>query len=659
MCGISGIASRSLEVGELERQIERMAQSLRHRGPDGLETRTFAPPRVSETVALAHNRLAIIDLSPAGREPMSNEDETLWLVFNGEIYNFTQLRSRLEIQGHRFRSRTDAEVILHLYEEVGPDSVKQLNGIFAFALLDLRQNRLLLARDPIGVKPLFYYSKPDQFIFGSEIKAVLAALPRTPHLNWGAVSDYFTYLYVPGPKTVFQDIVQLPPAHRLILNLSDNALCLERYWAVQRRKEIESASYEDLKGQVRESLAGSVKNQLISDVPLGIFLSGGVDSTIVAGLAKEHKAAVQTYTVIFEGEEYAFYNEAQKARAVSQHLHTDHRELSVPPTDPSEILNLVDHFDQPFGNPTAYLMHLLSKQARAHITVALCGAGGDELFAGYPRYRAIRFARKLRWIPRPCLRFGGAALSLFPDSYRSMYLRRGRKFFEGLDADFFTQYARWTYFLDEEKKSKLFRLNSSGYSPNSLEPSSRALQSAFDSSRLHEWDNRTLQMDVQTFLVDNILEYTDRMSMATALEVRVPLLDPGFVELSLNIPFAYKIRGGKTKALLKEAFDEFFPPIAKNAAKRGFNAPLAHWIRETFDEYFEASRISQGPFKDRLGEGIGSSWNDGILNWDFIQQLRGQHRRGVRDNSYELFGILAFDVWWRKYINKSLPILAS
>jgi asparagine synthase (glutamine-hydrolysing) len=660
MCGISGIATRRLDRAELEGSIERMARAIRHRGPDGLNFRCFMPPVISQHVALAHNRLAIIDISAAGSEPMCNEDETIWLVFNGEIYNFQELRSRLESRGHRFHSHTDAEVIVHLYEEAGAACVRELNGIFAFAILDLRRDLLFLARDPIGVKPLFYAASSDHLLFGSEIKALLASSILTAAPDWQAISDFFTFLYVPGPRTAFHGIRQLPPAHCLTLHLKDNSISLARYWEVARREDLESAPYAKSKSQIQQTLAEAVNRQLVSDVPLGVFLSGGIDSTIVAGLAKREKKDIQTYTLTLAGEEYRFFDEAEKARDVSRHLGTEHFEMSVEFPDLFEFLNVVELFDQPFANPTSYLMHQLAQKAREHITVALCGAGGDELFAGYPRSSAVRIARHIGWLPRPLLRFGANAMLLLRDSHQTPHLRRARKFLGGLDSDFFVQYANWTYFLNEDQKLRLIHGGVRGTSPcNNLHSSVDTLRSAYAQSRLRNQDNRILQMDLKTFLVDNILEYTDRMSMATALEVRVPLLDTAFVEMSLNTPFAYKCRSGESKAILIDAFEEFFPPGARHAPKRGFNAPLALWTGKLFDPYFDASLLGSHPLRKRLGDDIGAAWNDGILDLNFIQELRLQHRHGTRDNSHELFACILFDVWWRKYIKKSHPVAQS
>jgi asparagine synthase (glutamine-hydrolysing) len=658
MCGISGVVSARLGAADLKSTIERMARSIQHRGPDGTSVRCFYPPVISQAAALGHNRLAIIDVSDAGREPMCNEDGTVWLVFNGEIYNFLQLRPGLEAAGHRFHSRTDAEVIIHLYEEAGPACVKELNGIFAFAILDLRRDELFLARDPIGVKPLFYAATPEHFLFGSEIKAILASSLAPAEMNRQAVSDFFTFLYVPSPETAFEGIFQLPAAHSLVLRLKDFSVSMTRYWNVSPQESVEHSSYDRLKSQIRERLAASVKDQLVSDVPIGVFLSGGIDSTIVAGLAKREKADIQTYTLSLPGEEYLFYDEAEKARAVSRHLGTEHFELALERPSLKEMLDLVEFSDQPFANPTNYLMRQLSSKAREHITVALCGAGGDELFAGYPRSSAVRLARKLGWIPRPLLRFGESFLGAARDSHRDPRLRRARKFLGGLDSDFLVQYENWTYFLNEKQKLRLMPDRTDGrMGRNGLRPSVDVLRAAFGECSVGEHDNCVLELDVKTFLADNILEYTDRMSMATGLEVRVPLLDRDFVEVSLNAPFAYKIRNGHAKAILADAFAEFFPPEVRTAPKRGFNAPLAQWMGSLFDDYFDASCSAAHPLRKELGDDIGSAWREGILDFDFIQQMRAEHRQGKSDRGHELWACMIFDVWWRKYIQKTQPLV--
>ena len=343
-----------------------------------------------------------------------------------------------------------------------------------------------------------------------------------------------------------------------------------------------------------------------------------------------------------------------KPRSVSRHLDTEHFELSLDHPDVASILDLVEFDDQPFANPTSYLMRQLSLKARQHITVALCGAGGDELFAGYPRTSAIRAARGLGWVPRPFLQLASNALGYVRDSYRTPYLRRARKFLGGLNSDFFVQYANWTYFMNEDEKGQLLRRASTS---SGLCSSIEVLRKAYSQSSLSEQDNRVLEMDLNTFLVDNVLDYTDRMSMATALEVRVPLLDPLFVEMSLNIPFAYKIQNSESKAILVDSFREFFPPEARSAPKRGFNAPLGLWYERLFDPYFDAADRSSSPLQTQFGEDVGASWRDGILDFRFIQRLRREHRQRRRDCAHELFACIIFDVWWRKYVKHTVPLV--
>ena len=383
---------------------------------------------------------------------------------------------------------------------------------------------------------------------------------------------------------------------------------------------------------------------MISDVPLGVFLSGGVDSPILTGLmAQSSSQPVNTFTIVFQGKDMQFYNESEIARAVAEKFGTVHHEIPVNIGEPTDILDLVESFDQPFGNPTSYLMHLISKQTRAEVKVALCGAGGDELFAGYPRYRAMILARRLKWLPRPLLRAMQRGLNVISDDYRTMMLRRAREFFGGLDQDFVRQFVKWTYFFDEAEKQILIRKNgpAAGNGSNRFLPSDRIVRQYLDSSELKDFGNRVLEVDMQTFLLDNLLEYTDKMSMAVALEVRVPYLDYRVVEHSFQIPFSHKLHGGTSKLVLKDAFVDLLPEANRKAAKKGFNFPLAVWMRDYLDPYFD-QYMSQEEVK-----------RHGLFNWDYIQTLRHQHRAGKRDGSYELFSLVMFDVWYRKYILQS------
>lgn len=626
-----------------------MTAAIRHRGPDGHGARLFCHEEQG-VVGLGHRRLAIIDLSDAGLQPMTNEDGSVWLVFNGEIYNFRELRERLLAAGHQFRSATDSEVLLHLYEERGADLVKDLVGMFAFAILDRTKRELLLARDHLGIKPLLYAQDGQEFTFGSEIKALLAARARSPGVNWQGLYDYFTYLYVPSPETAFEGIRQLPPAHTLTYSLDRRDYRIERYWKPKLLKEVSSAPQLEIQRGLAELLQKSVRRELVSDVPLGIFLSGGIDSAVIAGLAKQAGVSARTFTVDFPSPELQYYSERDLAASTSRFLGTDHHELSVESLDPFQMLTLVDHFDQPFGNPTFYLQWLICRKSREQMTVALSGAGGDELFAGYPRYRATQLARGLHWLPRPLLRLATRSLSLLKDSHRTMRLRRVREFVAGLDADPVLEFTNWTYYLTGKEKEQLLRHR------RPWQSSERYLRRHYDSSDF-EGGNRYLETDVHSFLVDNLLEYTDRMSMAVSMEVRVPLLEPEFVQYALSVPFEWKLNRRGTKRIMRESFSNFLSPDVKQGAKRGFNLPLGLWMKESLDQYFVASQSRQHPLRASLGNDIGATWrDDGMLDWPTIDRMRREHRAGQQDFSHELFSVVVFDVWWRKYVTETLPI---
>jgi asparagine synthase (glutamine-hydrolysing) len=628
MCGIAG----SVNWGDAA-SVARMANVQSHRGPDDRGVVFFN----EERVGLGHCRLAILDLSAAGHQPMKAAGEGLWIVFNGEIYNCPELRSELEGKGYRFRSATDTEVILQLYAEEGAGCVRRLNGIFAFAILDRRAQRLVLARDHVGVKPLYYFHANGRFFFGSEIKGILASGGYSVEVNWQAVSDYFTYSCVPGPQTIFSGIEQVPPGHTLTLDLRTNRKSLERYWrASESAKWMPELPYEEFKSELRRMLTESVRRQMLSDVPLGIFLSGGVDSTILTGLMAQYSSRpVKTFTLAFVGDGLEAFDEGARARAVARGFSTDHHELTVELRDPAEMLAVITHFDQPFANPTAYLMYLISKHTRPNVTVALCGAGGDELFAGYPRHRAIGLARLFRCVPRPARSIARWALGLLADDNRQMGLRRVREFLDGLDPDFTRQFVNWAYYLNDNEKRELLRRQPRW--PMQL-PADRFIRQSMSADGAGELGNQVLAAEIETFLPDNVLEYTDKMSMAVGLEVRVPYLDYNLVARSLALPFSAKVKGNRSKIALRQAFADLLPNHQRERKKRGFVAPLGVWMRERLDAYFDR-RMTRHTV-DRHG----------IFNWEYIQLMRSKHRSGAADYSYELFSIIMFDAWFRHYV---------
>ncbi len=638
MCGICGI------VGTIDQGvIERMTASLAHRGPDDRGVQIFP----EHNLALGHRRLSIIDLSPRGHQPMSNnrcaggEDGQLWVSFNGEIYNYRELKSALDPSRHRFASETDTEVILHLYEERGVEAFKALNGMFAFALFDARSERLFLVRDHLGIKPLYYTEANGRFIFGSEIKAILESGCYAPEIDRQSAHDFFSFLYVPAPHTMFRGIFQLPPAHWLEYDLRARRLVkIECYWNVAEwGNNHRRADERELQGELRRLMSDAVRKQMISDVPLGAFLSGGIDSNVIVGLMASHSSQpVKTFTVLFDGGELSYYDERDEARRIAERFSTEHHELPIDLTHPEEMLDLVEYFDQPFGNTTFYLTYLLSRYTRQSVTVALSGAGGDELFGGYPRYRAVKAMKFLRFVPRIAARATLAAISNLQDNFTDRRLHRVRALLAGLDRDPARQYLKWVYYLDEESKARLVKARN-----DQPLPSHRILQSHLD--RIPQsWDdgNRFSYLDVETFLPDNLLEYSDKMSMAWSLELRVPYLDPRVVELAFRIPFDLKLNRSGSKMIMRRAFADLIPPQNLRAPKKGFNVPLGNWMRTKLDRYFD--ELLPREYVRR----------EGIFDHDYITHLREEHRRGRRDNGYELFAILIFDAWYRKYITRTM-----
>ena len=632
MCGILGWASQR----EIDEKVFRQAlDSLRHRGPDD-EGVYWNPDR---RVALGHRRLSIIDLSPGGRQPMTNEDGTLWVTYNGEIYNHPELREELLAKGHTFRSRTDTEVLLHLYEEEGEELVHRLTGMFAFALYDRPRNRLLLARDRLGIKPLYYAQPAGEFLFASEIKGILETGVVRREVDWQAIQDYFTYLFVPHPSTAFTQIKQLPPATLLRYDLGSRQCTLRRYWTPWHAGQGNggSLSEESLKTQLRELLTDAVRGEMISDVPLGLFFSGGIDSTLLAALMARHsKEPVKTFTVGFRGPQHGIQDDLPYARLASRYLGTEHHELIVELHAMEDLFSLVEHFDQPFANPTFYLQYLIARETRAFVTVALSGVGGDELFGGYPKYQLFPWAGFLRAVPAPLGQATRSFLGQFREDSFSPLLRRAKRLLRGTGVPLEEQYLRWSYYLSGEEKGRL--LNGKIF-PGSLGPTRRLLQE--DLARLPEnldVYGRLFYAELQTFLAGNLLEYTDKTTMAVGLETRVPLLDHRLVELSTQIPFRKKVRGGKAKMLLLDTFRDLLPPAIVQAPKRGFAPPLAQWMTRVLDRYFDRVLTEAAVRKQ------------GIFHWEAIQRIRQEHKRGFRDASMELLGIILFDVWFRRYI---------
>src|SRR6267378_2315761 len=636
MCGIYGQISNTPARREC-------GISIRHRGPDDAGEQVFPINGTDLCVTLVHRRLSIIDLSPAGHQPMSNEDGTVWITFNGEIYNFQELRTQLVASNHRFNSKTDTETILHGYEEWGTNIIRRLRGMFALAIWDARHRKLLLARDRVGKKPIFYYSGNSGFYFGSEIKSLLASGEVPAEADPEALHDYLTYLYFPSPHTAFKGICKLPPATILALEVCpDGRLThrLETYWdPVEAAGTVERLSYKQAVEKTRNLMDEAVRIRLMSDVPLGVFLSGGLDSgAITAFAAKNSLQPVKTFSIGFRNNQR--FDEIEQANEVASKFGTDHQVLQVNAQCVEHIGTVVRHFDEPFGNPTAILEYILTKHMREHVTVALSGDGGDEAFGGYVRYAGAWLAGKYRTLPSLITRglFARVSHILRDDTSGRHANRRVREFLESAWLPQEEMYLQWVGYFSETEKHSLYAPEFA--SQVGVKDSGDFLRTLFrQGSRLVPL-NQLGYVDVSSFLAGNCLEYADRMSMANSLEVRCPFTDHQIVEFGLSIPFGWKYRLGNTKRIVREAMQGVLPESVLRKKKMGFNPPLPQWINSELKPLI-AEMLSRKAIERR-----------GIFRPEAVEQLLKDHAERKRDNALKIWGLLILEVWYRMYIDR-------
>jgi len=617
MCGICGFLARGLSPDS--RTASSMAGALAHRGPDG-EGVHLDPP-----VALGHRRLSIIDLSEAASEPMTNEDGTLWLVFNGEIYNFRELRKSLEGR-HRFRSQGDGETILHLYEEKGDDLVQELDGMFAFALWDAKRRRLLLARDRAGKKPLYYHDGPRVFAFASEAKALFAH-PDVPHeRDPGALPLFLTYGYVPTPGTFYRGIRSLPPAHRLVVTEA-GAEPPERYWQARFRSDALDMSDAEAEERFRSLLQAAVERRLVADVPLGAFLSGGLDSaTVVALMARTASGRVKTFTIGFA--DHSEYDEREHAKVVADRFGTEHTEFVVEPKALDLVDRLVYHHDGPFGDSSAVPTYLLSELTRTRVTVALNGDGGDEVFAGYLRLYGGALSER---VPRVAFRGLARVLELLPEpADRRHPLRFAKRFAEAGSLPLLERYLRWNAYFTGDLAVLLQPELARCYEPDRLLDSFRAGYANGNGSTLA----RLLQLNFETYLLDDLLVKMDRMSMAHGLEARSPFLDTAVVEFGASLPDRLRMRLGKGKILLRRAMRGVLPESILARGKRGFGAPLGAWFRSDLASFV----------RERLLDP--SSPLHEYVRPEAVAALLTRH--GTSDLSAQIWALLTLESWLRQ-----------
>jgi len=628
MCGLCGILN--LDGTPVPADVlAAMSATLAHRGPDQ------AGQIAQDACGLANRRLAVLDLSPRADLPMSSAEGDLTLAYNGEIYNFPALRAELEAQGVQFRSDSDAEAVLHLYRRDGPDVVRALRGMFALALWDGQRRALVLARDRLGKKPLYYFQDARRLVFASEIKALLQHpdVPRRPAQTLTPL--LLAYGYIPAPLTAFEGIRMLPPGHLLVSR--DGRITLTRYWSPPPAAPADPAARaEDYLEELRAALDESVRLRLLSDVPLGAFLSGGLDSSlIVALMARQMTAPVKTFAMGFAGE--PSFDETAHARRVAALLGTDHHEFIVQPDAVALLPFLVWQHDQPFADSSAIPTYLVSKHTREHVTVALTGDGGDELFAGYERFHAAQLAARYRRAPAVLRRGIGSVVRRLPEatSYRGP-VRRARRFVEGAALPPAEAYFSWVRVHDDAQIHDLYA------GPPGPDPTAH-FTAQFDPDDARDFTAQLLDVNLRTYLPDDLLIKADRSSMAASLEARSPLLDHALVELAARIPSNLKLRGGVAKYILKQAAADLLPADIIHRPKHGFGVPVGRWFREGMREY--AREILLDPLA--LGRGC--------LREDAVRRLLDEHASGRRDHGARLWLLLTFEWWHRLFIDPPAP----
>jgi len=637
MCGITGAVWHDPGLAVDKPTLRRMTEALRHRGPDDAgeyraDYRLRPGREAMPGVALGHRRLAIIDLA-GGRQPMSNEDGSVQVVFNGEIYNFPQLRRRLEGSGHRFRTQSDTEVLVHLYEDEGPRMLGHLIGMFAFAVWDERRRQLFLARDRLGQKPLVYRRERGRLLFASELKSLLEVPDVPRRIDPRALDEYLTYQYVPHPRTIFQGIAKLPPGHYAVYR--DDRLDVRPYWQPDFETE-QSRPADEYAEELRQRLTESVRMRLQSDVPLGAFLSGGVDSTIIVGLMQSLcDEPVRTFSIGFP---VAEYDETAYARQAAERFGTVHEEFRVEPDAVAILPKLVWHFDEPFADSSTVPTWYVSQLTRGHVTVALTGDGGDELFAGYNRYRAVRLAAAFDRMPS-WLRGVLAARywqKLPAGSRQKSRLRLWKRFVEVLGHSPERRYLDWVSIFNETRRGELYTDEFVASLPD--QDPLEFLASGFARASRRDPIATASIADLVTYLPCDLMTKVDVASMAHGLECRQPFLDHRVVELAAAMPSRLKYRRGRGKRILTETFANLLPKPIRRRAKMGFGVPLDHWFRNELRDFareilLDRQTVGRGYFQPEAVERL---WND--------------HQTSRFDHSMRLWSLLVLELWQREWL---------
>ncbi len=630
MCGFCGVLNFNGQAPVDREGLAAMTATLRHRGPDDLGSFLSGP------VGLGHRRLSIIDLE-TGHQPLSNEDGSIWIVYNGELYNYREIRANLEKAGHRFATQSDTEVIVHAYEEYGAKCLKAMNGMFAFAIWDGRQRRLMLARDRLGIKPLYYAQLPGCLLFGSEVKALLAHPHLERRLDTTALNLYLSLEYVPTPYSIFAGVKKLPPGHFLMVE--DSHTHLERYWDLRldQSEPHSTKTLTDCTAEVRQILHDAVKMELIADVPVGVLLSGGIDSSAVAAMmVRASNRPVPSFSVAFDDPSF---DESTHARLVARHLGTEHHEFPLSAdTALSMLPQIAAGLDEPLGDSSIIPTYCLSRFTKEHVKVALGGDGGDELFGGYSTLQAHRLANYYLRLAPGWLRnlVDPWVLESLPVSFDNLSFDfKLRRFLRDYSLPTVVRHHRWLGSFTSEEKTRLL----GPLSGQSQEEVVDLVEHHAHLARTRDPLNQVLYCDLKLYLEGDILVKVDRASMANSLEVRVPLLNRLLVEYAAYLPHSFKLRGLTTKFLLRQALKGLLPDAILKRGKKGFNVPVAKWfagpLKPLLEELLSPQRLKQ----------------QGLFQPDYVETLIREHQAHYRDHRKLLWTLLAFQLWFEHWIS--------
>lgn len=615
ICGMVGLGSQDL--------LKKMCAIMSHRGPD--DEGYF----IDRDIGLGMRRLSIIDLE-TGHQPIHNEDETIQVILNGEIYNYKELGFKLRAKGHRFYTNSDTEVLVHLYEDLGENCVHKLRGMFAFAIWDKKEKKLFLARDRLGIKPLYYTYQDNKFLFASEIKALLQdkSIPR--RIDTLALDYYLTFLYIPAPLTIFKGINKLMPGHSLTLKNSE--LNIRRYWRLNFSQG-EQRPIGFYKESILSDLKETVKSHLVSDVPLGVFLSGGIDSSVIVALMRQLGVdCIRTFSIGYEGK-YSSYNELEHSRLVAKRFNTQHQEFIIKPDIINILPGVINYLDEPFADSSALLTYFISKEARQYVKVALSGIGGDEVFGGYPRYIGAMLSSYYEKLPFSLRRFlRGSSTWLRPSSKGRDTPGRVKRFLESGLLSPEEKYLAWISFFDNQMKDEIY---SQGIKQEIEKKKGYIHQNYFKEINNQDYLNRIVYVDINTYLPDDLLIMADRMSMANSLEVRVPFCDHKLMESCFAMSYQLKLKGLRLKSLFKDSLKSILPREILNKPKQGFMVPLADWLKGDLKGYV-LEMLSRENIKRR-----------GYFNPDYVEGILNRHFSGQEVLTHQIWALLVLEIWLR------------